>query len=321
MKKFLVGILLVCLLCSTLVGLALADEEKVIAVIPKSLLYDYWQYVRIGTQKAGLDYGYTIDFQGTASDTDLEGQIKLVEDFCQRGVAAIVISPVDPDGMVPVLQQAQEEYNIPVVIMDGTLNADFPYSTVSTDDHAAGMFGGEKMIELLGEEGGKIAVISAVAGAVQEGGRAQGFIDKITENGNPNYEILGPFYGDGDRSKTLDIMHDVFAANPDLKAVYSCNEGSSAGALLGVEEEDAGVTFIAFDPNADMHDPIRQGIITGGIAQNPFLIGYTATENVIKVLNGEEVEKKIAVPVTWITAENIDSEEIQNVLTPAEVIK
>ncbi|NLD59964.1 MAG: ABC transporter substrate-binding protein [Clostridiales bacterium] len=324
MKKLAVLVLVVCLaLCPTLAAHAEAAQngEQVIAVIPKSLLYDYWQYVRIGTQKAGLDYGYTIDFQGTASDTDLEGQIKLVEDFIQRGVAAIVISPVDPDGMVPVLKQAQEEYGIPVVIMDGRLNADFPYSTVSTDDHAAGMFAGEKTMELLGEEGGKVAVISAVAGAVQEGGRAQGFIDAIVASGNANYQILGPFYGDGDRFKTYSIMQDVLTANPDLKAAFSCNEGSSAGALLGVQEHEGELTFVAFDPNADMHDPIRQGVITAGVAQNPFLIGYTATQNVIKVLKGEQVEKKIAVPVTWITAENIDQPEIQNVLTPVEVIQ
>ena len=324
MKKLLALTLIVCLALCSFAAVAQAEEqtdEQVIAVIPKSLLYDYWQYVRIGTQQAGLDYGYTIDFQGTASDTDLEGQIKLVEDFIQRGVAAIVISPVDPDGMIPVLQSAQEEYGIPVIIMDGKLNADFPYSTVSTDDHAGGMFAGDKMIELLGEEGGKIAVISAVAGAVQEGGRAQGFIDKITENGNSNYEILGPFYGDGDRFKTYNILQDLLIANPDLKAVFSCNEGSSAGALLGVEEEGGALTFIAFDPNADMHDSIREGIITGAVAQNPFLIGYTATENAIKVIQGEEVEKQISVPVTYVTAENIDQPEIQNVLNPEEVIE
>ena len=69
MKKLAVLVLVVCLaLCPTLAAHAEAAQngEQVIAVIPKSLLYDYWQYVRIGTQKAGLDYGYTIDFQGTA---------------------------------------------------------------------------------------------------------------------------------------------------------------------------------------------------------------------------------------------------------------
>ena len=324
MKKLLALTLIVCLALCSFAAVAQAEEqtdEQVIAVIPKSLLYDYWQYVRIGTQQAGLDYGYTIDFRGTASNTDLEGQIKLVEDFIQRGVAAIVISPVDPDGMIPVLQSAQEEYGIPVIIMDGKLNADFPYSTVSTDDHAAGMFAAEKMIELLGEEGGKIAIINALAGSLQESGRTQGFIDKMAEYNNPNYEILGPFYGDNDRFKTYSILQDVMIANPDLKAVYSCNEGSSSGALLAVEEAGGGVTFLAFDPNTDMHEPIREGIITAAIAQNPFLIGYTATENAIKVLQGEEVEKQIAVPVTYVDAENIDLPEIQNMLSPKEVIE
>lgn len=57
------------------------------------------------------------------------------------------------------------------------------------------------------------------------------------------------------------------------------------------------------------------------MAQNPYLIGRTAVLNAIKVLNGETVEKKIDVPVTWVTIDNLDDPEIQNVLKPEEVIK
>jgi ribose transport system substrate-binding protein len=297
-----------------------SSDQKTIAVIPKSLLFDYWQYVRIGAQSAGLDNSYTVDFQGTRTDTDLEGQIKLVEDFIQRKVAAIVISPVNPDGMVPILKEAQETYGIPVIIMDGKLNADFPYSTVSTNDVEAGKFAATKMHELVGDAGGTFAIVSAVAGAVQEGGRAKGFEEQLKTY--PNYKVIGTYYGEGDRNKTYGIMQDILVSNPDLTGVYSCNEGSSAGALLGLkEDQNKKHVFVAFDPNTEMHESIRSGLIDGAVAQNPYLIGYTAVENAIKVLKGESVEKKIDVPVTWITKDNIDDPEIQNVLKPKEVIK
>lgn len=294
-------------------------EGDVIAVIPKSLLYDYWQYVRIGSQKAGLDYGYTIDFQGTRTDTDLEGQIKLVEDFIQRGVAAICISPVNPDGMVPVLQQAHDA-GIPVIIIDGKLNADFPYSTISTDDEAGGKFAAEKLQGLVGDAGGTFAVVSAVPGAVQEGGREKGFTDQLATY--ENYNVLETYYGQGDRNKTYSITQDILTSNPDITGFYSTNEGSSAGVLLGLIDDEANKdkTFVAFDPSTEILDAIREGFVDGAVAQNPFLIGYTGVENAVKVLKDEAVEKHIPVPVTWVTSENIDDPEVANVLKPNEVL-
>lgn len=82
------------------------DGEKVIGVIPKSTMYDYWKMVRLGCEDAAAEEGYTIRYQGTGTDTDIEGQIKIVEDFVTAGVDAIVISPVNSDSLAPVLEEA-----------------------------------------------------------------------------------------------------------------------------------------------------------------------------------------------------------------------
>src|SRR2546426_5110155 len=82
-----------------------ADKE--IAVIVKTANSDFWQNVKKGANAAvGELKGYTASFQGAASDTDLAGQVALVENAINRKVAGIVLAPSDPDALVPAIKKA-----------------------------------------------------------------------------------------------------------------------------------------------------------------------------------------------------------------------
>jgi ribose transport system substrate-binding protein len=79
---------------------------------------DFWQNVKKGANAAasGLT-GYTATFQGAASDTDLAGQVALVENAVNRKVAGIVLAPSDPDALIPAIKKAWEA-KIPVILID-----------------------------------------------------------------------------------------------------------------------------------------------------------------------------------------------------------
>lgn len=290
-------------------------EGGVIGVVPKSTLYDYWKYVRMGAESAAEENGYSIVYQGTATDTDVEGQVKIIEDFITQGVKAIVISPVNEDALVPALQAAHEK-GIVVIIIDGSLNADFPYATISTDDYAAGQQAANEMIKLLGDKSGKVAVVSYTAGSIQGGNREGGFVDTIEATGK--LEVLNTYYSDGDRDKAFSITQDILTSNPDILGIYSTNEGSSVGVLLAIEAEQTAsdVAVIGFDTSTEQINAIRSGTIDGLIAQNPLAIGYNGVESAVKVLRGEEVDKTVAAKTIYVNKDNIDSEEVQTLLTP-----
>jgi len=290
------------------------ESGGTIGVIPKSTLYDYWKSVRVGAEKAAAENGYTIVFQGTAKDTDVEGQVKIIEDFITKGVKAIVISPVSADAMVPALEKA-DAAGIPVIIIDGDLNSDVPHSFVSTDNEAAAAMAAEKMNELIGGAG-KVAVVSEVAGSIQGAAREKGFIDKINSYGG--YSLLNTFYSEGDRNLAFNITQDIFTSNNDIKGIFSTNEGSSVGVSLGVEasgKKDE-VAVIGYDSSEDLLEAIRNGIIDGTISQDPTAIGYTGVGNAIKVLKGETVEKEVPVAAVYVDKNNIDNEDIQKILYP-----
>lgn len=293
-----------------------AKEGGVIGVIPKSTLYDYWKFVHLGADEAAAEHGYTVTWQGTATDTDVEGQVKIVEDFITRGVKAIVISPVNPHALVPALQDAHDK-GIPVIIIDGKLNADFPYSTISTNNQMAGKQAAAEMAKLIGDQGGKAAIVSEVAGSVQGNDRESGFVEGMKEA--QGVELLNTFYSEGDRNKAFNITQDIITSTPDIKGIFSTNEGSSVGVMLAIEAlNKQDVAVIGFDASLDQIEGIKKGIIDGTIAQSPWNIGYTGVTNAIKVLNGESVEKTVDVETVYINKDNVDSEEVKKMLTLPE---
>jgi ribose transport system substrate-binding protein len=79
-----------------------AAADKEIAVIVKTANSDFWQNVKKGANDGITSAkGYTTTFQGAASDTDLAGQVALVENAINRKVAGIVLAPSDPDALIP----------------------------------------------------------------------------------------------------------------------------------------------------------------------------------------------------------------------------
>ncbi len=287
--------------------------NKEIGVIPKSTLYDYWKMVRLGCEDAAEKEGYTIRYQGTATDTDIEGQIKIVEDFVTAGVDAIVISPVNPDSLAPILEEAAK--SIPVIIMDGSLQSDCQKTTVSTDNVAAAAMGAQAMVKQIGEAGGLVAVVSEVPGSVQGEQRERGFTEEIKKQ--DNFELLEIFYSEGDRTKAANITQDILIEHPDIKGIFATNEGASVGVSLTIRDEQrSDICVIGYDSSIDLVQAIYDDVLTGTVAQDPHNVGYLSVEAALRVLKGEEVDANTAVPAVYVDAENVHDEDVIKVLDP-----
>ena len=61
---------------------------------------------------------------------------------------------------------------------------------------------------------------------------------------------------------------------------------------------------VGFDATDDAVEAVKAGRLGGTIAQQPALLGATAVENAVNLINGQSIEKNIPVEVTLITAAN-----------------
>jgi len=310
--------LLNAIIASTLLfaGAAATAADKEIAVIVKTANSDFWQNVRKGaTQSASELKGYTSSYQGAASDTDLAGQVALVENAVNRKVAAIVLAPSDPEALIPAIKKAWEAH-IPVILIDSAA-ADggkaYYQSFLATDNNKAGELCAQALIDKIGTTG-KVAIMSYTAGSGSEIGRVGGFRKYIETHSK--LQIVGPFYSNSQMGTALNQTTDVLAANPDLKGIFGANEPTAIGMGRAlVQAGKAGkVVAIGFDGNADLQGFVKDGTIAAIAVQSAYQMGALGVKTAVDVLNKKPVPKFRDTGVVMVTKTNIDTPEAKNVL-------
>jgi len=291
-----------------------ADKE--IAVIVKTANSDFWQNVKKGSNAAASELkGYTASFQGAASDTDLAGQVALVENAVNRKVAAIVLAPSDPDALIPAMKKAWEA-KIPVILIDsaaGESGKSYYQSFLATDNQKAGELCAQALIDKVGTTG-KIAIMSYTAGSGSEIGRVGGFKKYIESHSK--LQIVGPFYSNSQMGTALNQTTDALAANPDLKGVFGANEPTAIGMGRAlVQAGKAGkVVAIGFDGNADLQGFIKDGTLEAIAVQSAYQMGFLGVQTAVELIQGKTVPKFRDTGVLMVTKKNIDTAEAKNVL-------
>jgi ribose transport system substrate-binding protein len=295
---------------------AATAADKEIAVIVKTANSDFWQNVKKGASAGVTEVkGYTSSFQGGASDTDLAGQVALVENAVNRKVAAIVLAPSDPDALVPAMKKAWEA-KIPVIVIDSAAGKGaekYHQSFLSTDNKKAGEMCAKALIDKIGTTG-KIAIMSYTAGSGSEVERVGGFKQYIEKNSK--LQIVGTYYSNSQMGTALNQTTDVLAAHPDLKGLFGANEPTAIGMGRAlVQSGKAGkVVAIGFDGNADLQGFVKDGTIHAIAVQSAYQMGHLGVKTAAEIISGKKVPKFRDTGVLMVTKDNIGSTEAKNVL-------
>jgi ribose transport system substrate-binding protein len=314
MKRIL-ALAAICLLLAG--GLFAAPKDIKIDVICMGFQHEYWQTVRLGTEKAAKEIGIVVPFYGPELETQVDVQIGMFENSIAKKVDGILLAPCDSEALVPLVEKATKQ-GIVVITFDTDINkTDDRISFVATDNYAAGKLAGQNAGRLLGGKG-KMGVLGHLAGTMDTRDRVNGFVDAI-KAGFPGIQLLETVYGDGDHQKSLDKATDMMTAHPDLAAIYATNEGGAIGVALAVEAKKkvGKVKIIGFDSSEQEIDYLQKGVISGFVVQNPFQIGYLGVKTLYEHLAGvKKAPTRIDTGVVWVEMKNFNQPEIQKILYP-----
>ncbi|QYD71612.1 ABC transporter substrate-binding protein [Paraburkholderia edwinii] len=292
------------------IGLAHADEPY-IPLISKGFQHQFWQAVKSGAEQSAKENHVRITFEGPETEAMVDKQIDMLSAALAKKPQALGIAALDSKAAIPLLKRAQNN-KIPIIAFDSGVDSNIPLTTCATDNVAAAALAADKMAELIGNSG-EVGVIVHDQTSRTGIDRRDGFLNEMKSK-HPGIKIVSVQYGGGDHLKSAEIAKAMIQANPNIKGIFGANEGSAAGAAIGVKESGKKLVLIGYDSGKEQKEDINSGLMAGAITQNPIGIGKCVVDSAVKALKGEKLPKKVDTGFYWYDKSNMNDPKISAVL-------
>ncbi|TDU70596.1 ribose transport system substrate-binding protein [Prosthecobacter fusiformis] len=247
----------------------------------------------------GKKHGYEVIV--VSGDKDVAKQSNQVKDFIVKKVSAIVLSPCDSKSIVPVIQEANAA-GIPVFTVDVPCNEPGVeiVTQIATDNYGGGKEAGHAMIEALGQQGGKVAVLHLKQVESCQL-RVKGFreiIDAHNASGKPAINIVAELESGGAKDLGYKAAEDTLQAHSDLRGIFAINDPAALGARAALEKagREKQIVIIGFDGQPEGKQAIKDGKIYADPIQFPDKMGIQLVTSIMTWSRGLPQPAQILIP-------------------------
>ncbi len=264
------------------------NTPKKIGYVVNYATHEWYQNVIKGMKDHAAELGIEVEVQD--ANLDVAKQVAAAEDFIAKGVDVLIITPVNEEGVVPLLRQAKAA-NIPVVLEGNpvkgmtTMVAICDYDTGYHAGVEAGKYAKEKL-------GGKARVMNVglplLSATVL---RSQGFMDGLKTE-IPDAEMVHDLDGGGNPDRALEVSSAALAKNADIDIIYGINDSSSLGGLqawkaAGKSQDNLLVVGTGGEGLAFINAIEKEPSYRIEAAMFPEKNGYTTIDAAVKLFNAE----------------------------------
>jgi ribose transport system substrate-binding protein len=281
-----------------------------IALVMKSLANEFFSTMAQGaeTHQAANTEKYELIVNGIKDETDLSGQVSLVEQMIALQVDAIVIAPADSKALIPVLQRARET-GIVVINIDNKLDAEVLSASgisipfVGPDNRAGARKVGDQLASTL-HAGDKVAVLEGLQTSFNGQQRKLGFEEAMKA---ASISIVDSQSAKWEMSLANQTASGMLTAQPELNAVLACNDSMALGALAAVKAAGrlATVRIVGFDNISAVQQAIRDGEILATADQHGDQLAVFGIEYALEVIASGSAPNDRETPVDLVTADTL----------------
>ena len=199
----------------------------------------YFVTMQQALREAAATLGATVIV--TDARHDVAKQISDIEDMLQQRIDILLVNPTDSAGVQAGVTAA---HNAGVVVVAVDANASGPVdSFVGSKNFDAGQMACDYLAKSLGGNG-EVAILDGIP-VVPILERVRGCRDAMGRY--PGIKIVDVQNGRQERATALGVTENMIQARPNLRGVFSVNDGGSMGALAAIEASGKDIKLTSVD--------------------------------------------------------------------------
>ncbi len=272
----------------------------------------FWGEVIQGAQAAADEAGVDLVVKGVRSVTNPGVQIKLLENFANQKIDALVITPTHAERLVEPLKAAAEQ-GLKIVVAESELAGanSFPY--VGYDQAELAVAAATAFGSLLNAQD-EVAIFRG-ANDQTIVYRDKFIIARLREL-RPALQLhLDVFAVTNDLSTTEEKAALLFQKYPSSRLFIGTASGATNSMLTASKTlPDSGRVRIAglgFSLTPELIQAIEDGTIEMLLCQMPRELGYKSVATAAALIRGEKVPSKTTVSFLTVTRENLNTPAVQ----------
>lgn len=238
-----------------------------------------------------------------SADKDLSKQINQIQNFVLQKFDAIVLCPVDSQGILSAVAAANNA-KIPVFTADIASKGGNVVAHIASDNVQGGRLVGEYAAKTLLNGKGNVVILDlSTVTSVQD--RVKGFKEALSKY--PDVKIVADKDVEGAKKENAEpIAVNMLTAHADTNLIFGINDNVALGALSALKEQNkTTVSVVGFDAGPEAQNYIFQkSQLKAEAIQYPHLIGASTIDAIVRSLNGETVPPIIPIPTGLVTVDS-----------------
>jgi ribose transport system substrate-binding protein len=277
-----------------------------------TLTNPFFKQIGDSMSEEARQHGYEVIV--VSGEFDVARQHHQVKDFIVKKVAAIVLTPCDSVAIGPAIQEANAA-GIPVFTADIACLAPGAkvVTHVATDNYGGGKQAARAMIESLGDNGGRVAIIDhkLIESCLL---RVKGFKEIIEKHNaarsSGRIDIVAELPGGAAKDGGYRAAEDLLQAQANLAGIFSINDPSALGARAAMEKAGRArqIVLVGFDGSPEGKAAVKAGKIYASPIQFPDRIGIETVRAIVRHFKGEALPTEMLIPTALYRKADADKD-------------